>query len=162
MYEKKKIPVIYILGKTDDDVITPEEKEDFALYRSEEQEDYYPFDVKKFYDLSNKVRNYIAKYNPDQVKAFEDNFADRCYIAVSAYGCIPPENGIAEKFPYHRKLPLLWMLALRNCIEVKLTVAQKGVWKRHTEEITASLAQLPDDIRKKVLHNLYMHGPYRI
>lgn len=164
----RKVPVIYILGKTDTDIISPEEKMEFALFNPEEQDDDEVLDIRQFYEQAVRVKNYIQKYNPNMVRQFEESFEDRCYTAISAYGYNPKEidstKSYIERRPYHCKLPFYWMLALRSCMEVRLVAQRTSLWgmKKKKEEFQGRLKELPDAIRQKAEYNLYMHGPYKI
>lgn len=163
----ERVRAAYILGKTDADIISDDEKKEYGLFLPEEKEVYDVFDVRRFYNQSDKVRKYMKLYNPGMVKAFEDNFENRCYIAISAYGYNPKdfEKGKTEatKQPYHCRLPFYWMMALTNHIDIKLKVERKKSFGRtYMEEMEARLAELSERDKKNVLDNLHMHGSYSI
>lgn len=160
----RKVPVVYILGKTDLDIISSQDKEEFGLYKQEESDIELPLDIRQFCGQARKVKNYIEKYNPAMIKTLEENFENRFYFAISAYGYNPKnekniENG---KKPYHCTWPFYWMLALENCIDVRVTAETRRFGKRHREEFIDKLGNLPKEIKRNVLYNLYMHGPYKI
>ena len=158
----RKVPVIYILGKSDTDIITTADKEKYELYSSIEPDLYEPLEVEPFFEQAGKVREYMKKYNPKLVKAFEEYFPDRCYTAISAYGYTPGGEEEKESKPYHCKLPFYWMLALKNYIDVKITVTTYHFGRKKREDMVDQLENLPEDVREKAEHNLCMHGSYRL
>lgn len=155
----RKIPVIYILGKSDAMAISDQDKADFGLYQTKEYDTYEPLNIEEFYEQARKTKAYIEKYNPQIVRTFEECFSNRAYMAMSAYGYAPENDKTKEdKKPYHCRLPLYWMLALRNCIEVSLTF-KKG---RRKQEYVGKLKDLEPQVRENAEYNLYMRGPYKI
>ncbi len=155
----RRIPVLYIVGKTDSEIIGEQDKADFDLYSPKDDDKYELLDIETFYRQARKTKEYIMKYNPEIVRTFEESFKDRAYVAVSAYGYVPENGSVGmKKKPYHCRIPLYWMLALRNCMEVGLT-AKRG---RRRQEYARFLKELDEDIREKAEYNLYMNGPYKI
>ena len=163
---KCSIPVAYIIGKTDDEAITEEEKNKYCLYLDNETETHVninsiiPLDVKKFNTRSRKTREYFCLYNPYLVDCFEEQFSERCYIAISAYGynpLAPPEN--RTKQPYQCRLPFLWMLALKHHIDVQVEILDNRGKK--IQRCSSKLNEMDETVKNDALHNLYS-GTYKI
>ena len=154
----RKVPVAYILGKTDAGAIDDEDKKQFSLYLPDKTESFNPLDVKEFWEHSWKVREYMELYNPALIRGFEQCFGERCYIAASAYGCDPRKKEEKRLRPYNRTLPFMWMMALCNCIPVFV----KHKVRARVQEAVEILNDLPEDVRKKTVNNLYTRGFYKI
>ena len=158
-HSKRKVPVAYIVGKTDSIALKESDKKKYGLYDPKRQEVTVPFNVRDFFRRSKNVRAYIMEKNRGLCEAFEENFSERCYIATSAYGYDPKtvgENEERKPQGYNCKEVFYWMLALRNCIKVHVEVT-----KRKTNiGINETLAKLNNDEREKAYHNLYMLGEY--
>lgn len=163
-HSKRKVPVAYIVGKTDA-VLTERDQENYGLYNRTDLKIDLPFNIRAFFERSDRVRRYILAKNPDNlVEEFESLFPSRCYIATSAYGYNPKEvkeGDTRELYSYNCKEIFYWMLALRNCIEVcaENTVTR---WFGRTEihEHVGTLASLSDEVREKAYHNLYTSDAY--
>ncbi len=156
----RTVPVAYILGKTDVSLISGDERKRYSLYAEGTEDKFNPLDIKQFWEHSWKVREYIYTYNPELIRCFEECFQERCYIALSAYGfdpCNNPEN--KQKQPYHVTLPFMWMMALRNCIPVRVVYRKWFFWSHVDTEI---LNDLEDSVRERALENLYTKGAFRI
>lgn len=167
-HSNRKVPVAYILGKTDSMAVSPDDRKKYGLYSEKTRETTLPFEVRAFFRRSEKVRQYMMSKNTGGlVEEFESMFPERCYIASSAYGYNPKEveeTETREKKPYHCKEAFYWMLALRNCIDVRVEYRTSGFlgMGSKTHEIECKLTELEDDIRKKAYKNLYMSGSYTI
>ncbi len=162
---ERHVPVVYILGKTDSDIISEDEKQEFGLFKAGIDPVQDVLDVRRFYDQSKKVRSYIDKHNRQLLEEFENDFPDRCYIAVSAYGFYPKKNREERELcSFNCRMPFYWMLALRNCLDIRLVVEKRGFFGRiQWEEQVHALGVFPGNIREGILNNLYMHGSnYRI
>lgn len=163
----KKIPVAYIVGKTDSIAVKEEDQKKYGLYDERCSEITLPFNVRSFFFRSDKVRKYISsKNNENLISEFERLFGERCYIATSAYGYNPIEvrdNERREPQGYNCKEAFYWMLALRNCVDVCVETRKRGLFgKEKIVEITGKLSDLDDNVREKAYHNLYMSGGYLI
>lgn len=165
-HSKRKVPVAYIMGKTDSEAISEDDKRQYGLYNSSQPEVVLPFNVKSFFRRSEKVKKYInSKNNDGLVREFERMFPARCYIATSAYGYNPKNvsaNSRPERKSYNCKEAFYWMLAIRNCVDVcveNTTTCFLGFGAR-TEEVEGKLTELPDELREKTYRNLYMEGNY--
>lgn len=167
-HSNRKVPVAYILGKTDAAAILPEDKRRYGLYDENGGEPTLPFDVRSFFRRSEKVKQYMMNKNTGGlVNEFEKMFPERCYIATSAYGYNPKKVDAEKehvKKPYHCKEAFYWMLALRNCIDVKVEHHVSGLFGigAKTHVIEGRLTELDDEVREKAYKNLYMSGNYTI
>lgn len=163
-HSSRKVPVAYIMGKTDSKAISQEDKEQYGLYNDSQPEVTLPFNVKAFFRRSAKVKRYINSKNSDGlIKEFEKMFPERCYIATSAYGYNPKDFGNGSKptkRSYNCKEAFYWMLAIRNCVDVCVENTTQRFFGTRTVEVEGKLAELPDDLREKAYRNLYMIGNY--
>ncbi len=172
IHQNRKVPVAYIMGKSDAEVISDEDKRKYGLYpdgtsTEKNTETALPLDIRKFYKRGKNVREYIWKNNRELVEAFENLFPERCYIATSAYGYSPTEeeNRTYTERSYHCKEVFYWMLALRNCVDVKAEYNVPRLWgakRGYIQEVNCKIGELEDHVREKVYHNLYMKGNYMV
>ncbi len=161
-----EVPTAYILGKSDSDVISEADREEYHLFmpENEDQEECKVLDVQKFFDESDKVRRYIQKYNKGVLRNFQENFRNRCYIAISAYGYTPDQNigrQTLTKRPYHCRLPFLWMLAVKGFLDIRASILRKRRFKpAQFEEVEGRLGNLGIDekLEEGIRNNLLMHG----
>ncbi len=165
-HSDRKVPVAYILGKTDSAAVSPDDKRRYGLYSERGGESSLPFDVRSFFRRSEKVRKYMMDKNTGGlIEEFESMFPERCYISASAYGYNPQEvgdNETREKRSYHCKEAFYWMLALRNCIDVRVEYQVPGFlgFGGRINEVECKLTELEDAVRAKAYKNLYMSGNY--
>lgn len=157
----KVIPVAYILGKTDSELITPSDKQQYHLFISrnmmnrQRPEDALPLDLEAFHREASLVRDYMHQKNPTLVETFKHNFPESCFFSMSAYGWNPKETKEARTpEAYKCTFPFIWMLACKGYIPISVQVGkeQKRVFLNNCSK------RLVDDI----LYNLYMKGNYRI
>lgn len=161
-----EIPTAYILGKSDSDVISEADRTEYHLFMPEykDQEECEVLDVQKFFDDSDKVRRFIQKHNKNVLRNFQDNFRNRCYIAISAYGYAPDqdtERQILQKRPYHCMLPFLWMLAVKGFLDIRASIPRKRLFMPlQFVEVEGRLGNLDIDktLEESILDNLFMHG----
>lgn len=161
----RHVPVAYILGKTDSEIISEADNRQYQLFQESVDPSLETLDVRDFFRQSQKVRRYISAYNARLIDAFDSNFPDRCYIAVSAYGFDPKaEQGDTTLKAYNCKLPFYWMMALRSCIDIKTVIMKNGWMRKTSEEIQCRLSEVPEknkkseENKKRILDNLYMHS----
>lgn len=161
-----EVPTAYILGKSDADVISEADRKEYHLFMPEyeDQEECTVLDVQKFFDESDKVRRYIQKHNKGVLRNFQENFHNRCYIAISAYGYTPKEDMEKQtltKRPYHCRLPFLWMLAVKGFLDIRASVPRRRLFKSvQFEEVEGKLGNLGIEkaLEESIRNNLFMHG----
>lgn len=87
-----------------------------------------------FWAHANDVRRYIKSTSISFLRAIEDNCPKHFFMSVSAYGCSAQAPSIVasaepqrEPVPYHELYPLIWTLAVNNCLPVShnVTVTKK-------------------------------------
>ena len=157
----KQIPVVYILGKTDSELISDSENYMYHLYSRNPGRDYHiaeqPFDIRFFCDEGNRVRNYMIGQNPDLIRTLEENFAKHCYVALSAYGFTPTDAGNDSLYPFNVTVPFMWMLAMESKIQITKYIRN---WRGAFEQIRYYLNQAPKKELEKDYFNLFIRGAY--
>lgn len=157
----KQIPVVYILGKTDSELISDSENYTYHLYSRNPGRDYHiaeqPFDIRFFCDEGNRVRNYMISQNPDLIRTLEENFAKHCYVAFSAYGFTPTDAGNDSLYPFNVTVPFMWMLALESKIQITKYIRN---WRGTFEPLRYYLNQAPKKELEKDYFNLFIRGAY--
>lgn len=162
-----KVPVAFILGKTDTSLISDDDKKKYGLFSKNDRENVHnPFDIQSFFIKSDKVKKYLMKGSAKIVyNSFTKAFPERCFIATSAYGFVPAkkDSGKPDKQPepYHCAEAFYWMLAIRSCIDVKIKTKQHSLFGVRYNTITSRLDNLPPREDEIARHNLYMKGNYR-
>lgn len=159
----KSIPVVYILGKTDSSLISPNENYAFHLYTDKKDPEYLiaeqPFEVAFFNEESLRYRGYMFSKNSELVNQFEQNFPEHCYVALSAYGFDPKGGGDHNTLrPFNVEVPFMWMLALEGCIQItKIIRLKNGQYKK----VKYYRFQAPSkEDWKKDYYNLTVKGVY--
>ena len=165
----KVIPVAYILGKTDSDLIDPTDKENFHLHEEPHWAarrppcDLVPLDLEQFYRESAMTKEYMKRRNPKLVDTFEKNFLSRGYFAMSAYGWNPKNN--KEKRspdPYKTTVPLIWMLACKGYIPIKARKEKRRFGQYSIDVSNIYLSNCDPNTKEDILYNLLMKGNYRL
>lgn len=159
----KVIPVAYILGKTDSELISIADKQQYHLFMdrnmmdANRSADALPLDLESFHREASMVRTYMFQKNPLLVKTFQKNFPESCYFAMSAYGWNPKETEKARTpEAFKCTFPFIWMLACKGYIPIRVQVGreQRNVYIRNKN--------CKQKLKDSILFNLYMKGNYRI
>lgn len=169
-HKTKIVPVAYILGKTDSRKISDDDKEEYELYPSDEndkRETSLPFNVRSFYFRSEKVKKYMEKQGSGElVDTFDKLFRDgHCYIAMSAYGFDPAHTEDYIPNPYHSKEAFYWMLALSGLIDIcteRNEITGLFIKRVRTVDDIAKLGSFDEEYQETIRHNLCMKGPYKV
>ena len=162
----KAIPVAYILGKTDSDLISRAEKENYHLFEPNGSTnraypvDIIPLDLETFYKESDLVRRFMRQKNMQLVQTFENDFPAKCYFAMSAYGWNPKMN-TEQRIPdyYKTTVPFIWMLACKGKIPIRVVRARRN---GRTEQRNVYLNNCASKEKATILYNLYMQGNFKI
>lgn len=161
--ENKKVPVAYILGKTDTTLISNMERDQYHLY-SPNLIGYAAgkgaFDIQHFHGESSLVSEYMIERNPILINTFNSNFPDHCYFAVSAYGFAPSKAGNAELRPFNVAVPFMWMLALKSCYPIIKVVARRGLGGVKYSRVPYYLKNASKNEKEKDYYNLFLRGQY--
>lgn len=166
---EKVIPVAYILGKTDHQLINPTDKHDYHLFmpggskNERVPADALPLNVEAFYREARLVRNYMVEKNPQLVTTFENNFEARAYFAMSAYGWNPKDTKEPRSpEPYRCTFPFIWMLACKGYIPILTQKVVHSLFGEQYEQKNVYLNNCDNQLRNTILYNLYMQGNFRI
>ncbi len=160
----RRVPVAYILGKTDSSLISDTEKNQFHLFHPSCGPNYAsgnnPFEIQFFHREALAVRSFMAQKNPVLVNTFEQNFPNHGYFAVSAYGFAPSEEERRPQ-PFNVAVPFLWMLALHSCYPItKMIRRRKPFGRVMFETVSYYLKNAQKSEQDKDYYNFFLRGGY--
>lgn len=161
----RKVPVAYILGKTDASLISPEEKQQYHLYHPAAGANYAsgqgPFDIRFFHGETLPVRQYMFLKNPILINTFERCFEDHCYFAISAYG-FSPTKGSGKLHAFNVTVPFMWMLVLKSYYPITKVIRENRFGRVRSRKVVYYLNNddVPNGEREKDLRNLFIKGLY--